>query len=230
MNKTDWKKYVLAFVVTTAIFATAFFLADRFNAARIADVRATENQIAIDLLSNETQYDLLSEQSCSDIAEGSVLADTLNSLASRLSYAEQNLGAKNTEVIMLKKQYSLLQIKDYLLMQKIAARCGTRPISILYFYSNGGDCSDCSREGDVLTYLRETYPSLRVYSFDYDLDLGALQTLIKIHNIRNELPAIAVNGNNFYGFKDAAAAEKLIPNIAKLKAATSTAKTKTATQ
>lgn len=222
MSMGNWKKYILALVITVAIFATAFSLAARFNAARIADVRATENQIAIDLLSNETQYELLSEQSCSDIAEGSVLSEALNSLASRLSYAENNLGSNNEEVIMLKKQYSLLQIKDYLLMQKVATRCGTKPVSIIYFYSNAGDCTDCAREGDVLTYLRETYPLLRVYSFDYNLDLSALKTLINIRNVRNELPALVVGNTTYYGFKDAQAAEKLIPHIEKLKAATST--------
>ncbi len=222
MKYIDWKKYVLALCITVAIFVTAFFLANHFNNARIADVRATENQIAIDLLSNETQYELLSEQSCSDIAEGSVLSDALNSLVSRLSYAEENLGSKNAEVIMLKKQYSLLEIKDYLLMQKVAARCGTRPVSIIYFYSNSGSCANCSREGDVLTYLRETYPLLRVYSFDYDLDLSALKTLINIRNVRGDLPALIVNGTTYYGFKDVGEVEKLILHVEKLKVATST--------
>ncbi len=222
MARTQWKKYVLALVVTAAIFATAFYAADRFSAARINDVRATENQIAIDILSNETQYDLLSEQSCSDIAGGETLSDALNSLAARLSYAEENLGSKNPEVIVLKKQYSLLEIKDYLLMEKITARCGTHPVSVLYFYSNEGTCADCSREGDVLTYLRETYPLLRVYSFDYDLDLSAMQTLVKIHRVQNNLPALIVNGTTYYGFKDVADVEKLIPHIDKLKAATTT--------
>lgn len=221
-----WRKYVLTLAITIAIFVTAFYLAARFNAARIADVRATENQIAIDLLSNETQYELLSEQSCSDIAKGSVLSDALNSLATRLSYAEENLGSKNEEVIMLKKQYSLLQIKDYLLMQKITARCGTKPVSIIYFYSNSGSCSDCAREGDVLTYLRETYPLLRVYSFDYDLDLSALKTLINIRDVRNEMPALIVGNTAHYGFKDVGEVEALIPHIEKLKAATSTSEIK----
>ena len=73
-------------------------------------------------------------------------------------------------------------------MQKIKDRCGSTQtnggLSIMYFYSNKGDCSDCEREGFVLTKLREDYPELRVYSFDYNLDLSALQTLVSIYNIK----------------------------------------------
>lgn len=222
-QKPDWRKYILAFVITAAIFGTAFYLAVRFNEQRIADVRTTESQLSIDLLSNETQYELLGEQTCSDIAENPVLSDELNALAGRLSYTEDNLGSNNADVLALKSQYSLLEIKDYLLMQKVAAQCGTHPAFILYFYSNKGDCPDCSREGDVLTYLRNTYPSLRVYSFDYNLDLSAVKTLIAIRNIKPELPALIVNSREpSYGFKNVDDIYAFAPELKKLSTTTPT--------
>jgi hypothetical protein len=73
-------------------------------------------------------------------------------------------------------------------MQQISQKCKTKPVYVLYFYSNAGDCPECSRAGDVLTYLRQTYPSLRVYSFDYNLDLSALQTLIALAQSRQGQP------------------------------------------
>ncbi len=221
--KLDIKKYVLALVVTAAIFGTAFYAAVLFNEARVTDIRATESQLSIDLLSNETQYDLLGQQTCSDIAQNPVLSDQLNALASRLSFAEDNLGADNADVISLKKQYSLLEIKDYLLMQKITTQCGVHPTFVLYFYSNAGDCSDCTREGDVLTYLRNTYPSLRVYSFDYNLDLSAVKTLIALRAIKPELPALVINNHAAtYGFKSVDDILKLAPEIQKMATTTAT--------
>ena len=221
----DWKKYLLAFIITAAMFGTAFYLSARFNNARIADIRNAEDQLSIDLLSNETQYDLLGEQSCEDITRNPGLSDVLNSVASRLSYAEDHLGATDSEVVMLKKQYSLLEIKDYLLMQKIAAKCGTktRPIFILYFYSNTGDCTDCAREGEVLTYLRQTYPLLRVYSFDYGLDLSAAKTLIAMRNIGPEMPALVINNRPpVYGFKTVDDVLKFAPEIGRMSTTTAT--------
>ena len=218
------QKYILAFVITAAIFGTAFYIATRFDAQRIADIRATQEAISIDILSLETQFELLGNLDCQAITDNPVLSDELNSLASRLSVAEQNLGANNAEVISLKKQYSLLEIKDYILMREISQKCAKlKPVYILYFYSNSGDCADCNKMGDVLTYLRETYPGLRVYSFDYHLDLSALRTLVALRKIDADkgLPAFVVNNRApVYGFKTLKETQQLIPELKTL--ATST--------
>ncbi len=190
MNRSiDWKKYLLVFLITGAIFGTAVYLSQSASNRRIAEIRETEDAIAIDILSSETQYDLLAESSCSDDASGPVLSEELNSLADRLSYAENKLGTDNTEVTGLKRYYSILEIKDYLLTNKITEKCKTKPSIILYFYSNQGDCPECERLGYVLTYLRNEYPDLRVYSFDYNLDLSAVRTLRSMLRVENKLPA-----------------------------------------
>lgn len=219
-----WQKYTLAFVITVAIFATAFYIAQRIDAQRIADIRATEEKISIDILSLETQFDLLGSLDCKTIAEYPILSDELNSLAGRLSIAEQNLGQSNKEVIQLKEQYSLLEIKDYLLLQQISGKCKTvKPVFVLYFYSNAGDCSDCARTGEVLSYLRQQYPGLRVYSFDYNLELSALHTLIALQKIQGPLPAFVINNRPpVYGFKTVDEMQALIPELKTLGAQAST--------
>jgi len=228
----SWQKYILAFVITAAIFGTAFYIATKLDQARVADIRSTESAVSIDILSTETQFELLGSLDCSDIAENPVLSDELNSLASRLSVAEDNLGSQNADVIALKQQYSLLEIKDYLLMQQISQKCRSfKPVYILYFYSNAGDCSDCGRMGEILTYLRQTYPGLRVYSFDYHLDLPALETLEALRKVNPEasaggLPALVINNRApVYGFKNLDEMQALVPELKTL--ATSTTSTST---
>ena len=220
-------KYFYALIITAAIFATAFYVANRFNQSRIADIRATQEAISTDILSLETQFELLGNLDCQAITDNPVLSDEINSLASRLSVAEQNLGTNNAEVVSLKKQYSLLEIKDYLLMQEISQKCATlKPVYILYFYSNSGDCQDCGIMGDVLTYLRATYPGLRVYSFDYHLDLSALRTLTTLRKINADkgLPAFVVNNKApVYGFKTLQEMQKLIPELKTLATSTTPA-------
>lgn len=219
------QKYILAFVITAAIFGTAFYIANRLDARRVADIRATQEAVSIDILSLETQFELLGSLDCSTLSDNSVLSEELNSLASRLSVAEQNLGANNPEVISLKKQYSLLEIKDYLLMREISQKCvKLKPVYILYFYSNAGDCADCAKMGDVFTYLRQTYPGLRVYSFDYHLDLSALRTLTSLRKVDPEkgLPAFLVNNRApVYGFKTLEEMQTLIPELKTLATSTS---------
>jgi hypothetical protein len=177
----------------------------------------------VDILSTETQFELLGNLDCAAISQNPVLSEELNNLAGRLSVAEQNLGIDNAEVIQIKKQYSLLQMKDYLLMRQISEKCPkVKPVFILYFYSNEGDCTDCGRQGDVLTYLRQTYPTLRVYSFDYNLDLGALKTLIHLNKVDgSRLPSMVVGGHApVYGFKNLAEVQELVPELETLASST----------
>ena len=212
MRIIDWNKYLFAFVITAAIFATAIFASTYFDNKRIAEVQAIEDKIAVDILALETQFDLLEDLSCEAISENSVLSSELNSLERRLAFTEGQLGTDNAEVERLKRSYSLLQIKDYLLMKRVSEKCNLDPIFIFYFYSNAGDCDECTRAGHVLTHLREQYPKLRVYSFDYNLDLSALQTLITVNNIEgNTLPAIVINDEVKYGFQSVEALEEVLP-------------------
>ena len=207
----DWKKYAYTFLITAAIFVTAIFLSNYFSQKKINEIKNIESRIAVDILASETQFSLLSELSCRDISS-SLLSKELATLGDKLSYTEQNRGSDDAEVINLKKYYSLLQIKDFLLMQKIKERCGGKTLSMMYFYSNEDNkCPDCEKEGFVLTRLRQEYPELRVYSFDYDLDLSALQTLISVYNIKNEQPALLVNDEAYYGFTSIEQMKELIP-------------------
>lgn len=214
--------YLIAFLITAFVFATALFASNYFNSQRVADVRSTQDDISTDILSIETQFDLLQEHSCQDVAENTILPSALQTLANRLSYLEAQGSGNAAEVIRLKRLYSLLEIKDYLLMKQIAAKCDLKPVFILYFYSNKGDCPDCEKQGYNLTALGQDYPKLRTYSFDYNLDVSALQTLISIDKINGELPALFINGQVYHGLQDKAQIEKVLPQLQTLEKATST--------
>lgn len=221
----QWQNYFTAFVITAAIFATALYASNYFNNRRIAEIRTTQDNISIDILSLETQFELLAEHSCQDISENSVLSKEIRPLADRLSYLETQSRVDKDELLRLKRYYSLLQIKDLLLMKKVAAKCNLKPVFILYFYSNEGDCKDCENQGYALTALSEKYPQLRIYSFDYNLDMSALQTLLVINDVKNELPALSINNKVHYGFQGIEEIEKILPQLTTLdKTATSTAK------
>lgn len=223
----DWKKYTIVLFITLAIFISGLWFSNHLNNKKIEQLKSIESTISLDLLSSEVQFSLLEEQSCKDISS-TVLSKELNSLADKISYSESNIGVDNTEVISLKKYYSLLEIKDYLLMKKITERCGEKSIFILYFYKND-NCEECTRQGYVLTSLREKYPNLRVYSFDYKLDNPAIKAMISIYKVPDNLPAIVINGKVYSGFKTVEEIEKTFPELEKSAKETSS-KTKTTTK
>jgi len=218
-KEIESRKYVLALIITVVVFLGALLVSNRISAQRVAEIKTIENNISMDLLASETQFALLRDSSCKAIDHSTAFSEELSALSEKLSYMEDSLGTDNPEVISLKKYYSLLQIKDYLLVKQVQEKCGVKPITIIYFYSNAGDCPDCVREGYVLTNLRQEFPELRIYSFDYNLDLSAVKTMKSLYSVRSTLPALNIWEENYYGFKDATDIEKIIPQLKKLRAA-----------
>src|SRR3989344_3970829 len=228
----DSKKYIVALTITAVIFGTAIFLSNTICQRKLEDVRAIENRVALDILSSETQFALLEETSCRDIGPG-FLSKELGSIGEKLTYAENQTEFNTNDLEYLKRSYFLLEIKDYLLMKRLTEKCGIKPTFILYFYSTKDACEECQRTGYVLTALRDKYPDLRVYSFDYHFDLGAIDTLVSIYKVKSDLPALIINDLAYYGFYSVEDLEKTVPALKELaararaleKTATSTKKT-----
>ncbi len=199
MVKIDWKKYVIVFFITVGLFLTATYISNYFGNKKIDQIKSIQDKIAIDILSSETQFSLLSELSCKNISD-SVFSGELGELGNKLEWGQENLGSEE-ELTYLKKYYSLLQIKDYLLGKKISERCKVKSAFILYFYTTAENCSVCEREGLVLSSLRDKYPELRVYSFDYNTELSAVKAMLQIYKIKDtELPALVLDDEVLTGF------------------------------
>lgn len=200
-NNIDWKKYVMVFLITLGLFATASYLSNYFSDKKLNQLKNIQDNIAIDILSSETQFSLLSELSCKNV-NTSGLSSELGELGDKLSWSEENLG-KTEEVKSLKKYYSLLQIKDYLLMKKISSRCGVKSAFILYFYTTAENCTECEKQSLVLSNLKDKYPDLRVYSFDYSIDLSPVKSMLDIYKIEDtKLPALVLDDEVYTGFSE----------------------------
>ncbi|MEI6280726.1 MAG: hypothetical protein WCP17_01865 [bacterium] len=220
-NNLDWKKYFIVFLITICLFLTASYLSNYFGNQKINQLKVIQDKIAIDILSSETQFSLLSELSCKNISD-STFSSELGELGSKLEWSQNNLGTTD-EVSYLKKYYALLQIKDYLLAKKISSRCGVKSAFILYFYTTAENCSLCQQESFVLSSLRTKYPELRVYSFDYSTDLSAVTAMLQIYKIKDTvLPAVIINDTVLTGFHGVDELDTILNDSFKLQEAAST--------
>jgi hypothetical protein len=224
----DWRKYLTVFFITLALFLTALYLSNYFGNKKISQLKMIQDKISIDILSSETQFSLLSELSCKNISD-SVLSGELADLGHRLEWGQENLG-NTEEVSYIKKYYSLLEIKDYLLMKKISSRCNKKAAFILYFYTAAQNCGECEKQGIVLSTLREKYPELRVYSFDYNIDLSAVKAMLNIYKIKDTaLPALVIDDELLTGFNSIESLESRIKESFKLQEVKSKENTKKGT-
>lgn len=206
-----WKKYVVVLFITSGIFACSWYISTLVNAHKIAEIQDLHDKVSTDILASETQFGEDSEMiSCDSISNTSGLSKEIGSLADRISFAEQNV-AVGEELAALKKQYTILLVKDFLLTKRIAERCKLDLATILYFYSDKESCADCAKQGYVLDAIREEYDQVRVYAFDYRLDLSTVKVLLKLYDIDGALPAIVVDGKTYRGFQSLAEVRQMLP-------------------
>lgn len=205
-------KYLLVLLLTGLVFSLGFWLSYDLNRLKLSQVESLRQDLQLDVLSAEIQFSLLSANVCQHI-DSSALTEELYFIGQRLDYTEGALGSDNPEVIRLKKQYSLLEIKQWQLTKEAQEKCGAQLIPVLYFYSSQKNCPSCGQQGYVLTYLRDKYPFLRIYSFDYNLDLSALQTLKSLYSLEKELPIVIVGDQPYYGFRNREEIEKILPEV-----------------
>ncbi len=197
---SDYKRYTIVFFITLALFLTGFYLSNYFSGKKISSLKTIQDQIALNILSSETQFQLLSETSC-DSTPSAVLSEELSSLSDKLDYGERTIGASNPDIVSLRSYFSLLEIKDLLLMRKLDDQCHTHTPYVLYFYSNESDCPDCARQWRALSALRDEAPEVRVYVFDDHSDLSAVKTLAKLYSV-DALPSVIVKGKTYSGYTE----------------------------
>ena len=228
----NFKRYIYTFVITLVIFAFCLWLSNTFSNQKVQSLRDLESQISLNILSSETRFSLLQKTSCEHVInqkDSNIGFNAeLNDVAQRVKFLENQLGYDNVDVSSLKRYYSLLQIKDYLLAKEFHDRCKQNTVSILYFHS--APCEECARQSIVLDKIASDYPEIRVYYFDITTNTPALDTLASIFKIKTT-PSIVVNDVAHYGFQDLAKIESYIPEIKvwkKAKTATSTVATSSA--
>jgi hypothetical protein len=195
----DWKKYLIVFLITLGIFLVAIYLSSSLSNKRFAEMRTFQDKLATDILSSETRFALLERTSCEHfVDDDALLSEELNLFGERLARMRRQLSANDPEVEQLSRYYSLLQVKDYLLVTQLAEKCATAPTVMLYFTKE--DCAACERQQYIIDDVHKDYTDLSLYSFDYDTELSAVRTLISTLDVDEEdLPVIILNDEVYNG-------------------------------
>lgn len=225
------RPYIAALLITAAMFLAAFGVSALLNERRVEELKTMEERLALDILSLETQFDLFDAVSCEQLKENNPMTAELGELGARLAFMEGELGADDPRVVQLKKTYSLLSIKDLVLLRRMRERCGFGPLPLLYFYSNTpGACPSCKEQGYVLTRLAREVPEIRIYAFDYDLPLSALDIFEALTHVTPPLPVLHFEGKTVHGFHSLEALMEVFPLLATLRQEPQQAATSTASQ
>jgi glutaredoxin-related protein len=203
-------KIVAALSVTLVIFLVGMMVGDIIANLRLGESSRLAKEIRLHTLEAELHTKLVEEHLCkTDVFE---LTKERSELGRKLDFLEKNLGKKNKDVLELKREYTVLMVNQWLLLEEFKRRCNQTNVNIiLFFYSNNETYSKfCEAQGFVLDSLYLQHPKeIVIYSFDIDLDSEIIRTLKEIYNIKT-LPSLVIEGKVYEGVIDKQSLEKIL--------------------
>jgi len=208
MRRFESTRYLSTFALVTLVFVIGIIIGQTLTEMKFGEFSERERDLRAYILSLDLQSELISEKICD--VDPFVLTEEKTKLGRDLEYLEDKFGRDNPKLIPLKKEYTLLSIRQWLLVKRMKEECGKDLTIILYFYSNEKNASICESQGYILDYLYHKNPEkIVIYAFDYDLDTPALNTLKSIYNVRR-VPSLVINDELYPGFQGKDELETLI--------------------
>jgi len=197
MRVFSWGKYLSVFLITFLLFLVIFLLAQRISTQTSQEIIKYQKEMNNYLISLNLQTEIVKEHVCDvDIFK---LTQDKTRLGRELDVLEKNLGTENEIVKEMKKDYTLLSIRQWLLVKQFKNNCKSDLNIILFFYSNKKNKEESEAQGYVLDYIYRKYPDkVVIYAFEIDQDTPALNALKEIYNVETA-PSLVINEKVFKG-------------------------------
>jgi hypothetical protein len=201
-------KYVATFSLATLIFISGLIVGQIIAEVKFKEFTAVATELKTSLLAMDTQEKIAEKYLCDvDIFK---LTEEKSKLGRRLAFLEEKYGKNDEKVIALKKEYSLLSIRQWLLVEEFKDNCYGNLTIILFFYSNRRNVSDSEIQGSILDYIYYHYPKkVVIYAFDYDLDLEVINILKEVFGIK-QVPSLIINQKVYTGLVSREMIEELL--------------------
>ncbi len=199
-RKISIKIYVLAFIISTIIFAVGIYVGTTIEKMNLAGIKE-EMQMISDKIWNMENL-LFSQESVifCNIYTQELLE--INEEREKVSEKVKYLDEKGIMDENLKDKYLLLQIKSYLLHKKIDDICFGNTTFVLYFYSSK-NCAICNQQNIELNKVHDTEIAKEKMIAIYDLDCDTRSTIIEVFKIKyniTDYPTFIINDKKLVGF------------------------------
>lgn len=217
----DKSKHLYVFLISSIIFLFGVLIGAQVEQLRIEslenrfqeeNIKYEEIQAEIDyinfLVDKETNSNICPTLTDSYLESVKNLDDSVFSLENYKSTAE----FKKEEYESIKTQYFNLEMRYYILAEKINTLCDNSFDTILYFYGDNKECPECEDQGIYLDYVKKKYQDeVMIFSFDSQSSSDVVKILVTNNNVSiDNLPKIVINGNHTLAFSDSETIEKYL--------------------
>jgi hypothetical protein len=138
-----------------------------------------------------------------------ILVSVINEMQDKLAYFWSKLPTKlevyekyseiQPDYVKLKRDYTLLSIRVWLLSLNVKEKCGEDIIPALYFYSK--DCDKCIDESYVLDNIKKEKPNFSAFIVDYNLNESIVKVIINVWNV-TKVPSFIIGDKLYSGYQD----------------------------
>jgi lysyl-tRNA synthetase class II len=216
MRKVSKEKYIVAGLITGGIFILGLLLGFVIEGKRVGYIEEISKEQNLDFSSLQLQYayidQLSQENNCEAVSrtfEKSI--ESLEATRSRLENFDESAQLNRQEFDLLKREYTLAQIRYWLLAKKTKELCGDELVTVLYFFSDERECSQCNNQAFSLTYLKKRFrEKLLIFSFDSKFEDEPLISILKSSYEISRFPTLVIEGEKFEGFTET---EKILESI-----------------
>jgi thiol-disulfide isomerase/thioredoxin len=205
------RRYILAFVITVAIFFLGFFFGFVMDLKRVDYFTSLNEKQKLDIRSIQMQYDLVksaaTENQCSAfrfVFDKAVIE--LEDNRERLELYTMESKVKKDDFDMLRREYILSQINFWQISEQLKKTCPESSdfVTIIYFFSDSDKCKSCDNQASVLNYYKaQLKENLLVFAIDetFEDKEPVISVLKRTYNI-TEYPTLIIEGKKYSGFVD----------------------------
>jgi len=146
-----------------------------------------------------------------------ILVSVINEMQDKLAYFWSKLPTKlevyekyseiQPDYVKLKRDYTLLSIRVWLLSLNVKEKCGEDIIPALYFYSK--DCDKCIDQSYVLDSIKKEHPNFSAFIVDYNLDESIVKVIINVWNV-TKVPSFIIGDKLYSGYQDLTRMKEII--------------------
>jgi len=199
-RQISWPIYIMAFIITLTIFVAGLFIGNTLSSnvdsqmvseLRLMNMKVTEMEL-LNMIGDEKDQCIFYK------AQFAAFDKDTTDFGSRLDVLEKTREGRSDVVINLKREFQVMQVRDYLLTTQIAKKCNEKIDSILFFYTNQ-NCPDCTKQGLVGPSLKQEKPGVMIYALDSDFDSPLVTALEKKFGVE-KFPSMVINGKLNSGF------------------------------
>ncbi|MBD3319299.1 hypothetical protein GF342_05315 [Candidatus Woesearchaeota archaeon] len=202
------ERYVMAGIITVIIFLLGFSIGLVVESKRIDFVQDELREQKIEYSSSQLQYNFLNTLETKDTCPA-LFESYYNSLLQldktreRLEMYIQDNTISDGSFSLLKREYTLEQIRYWMLSRQAKEVCDEHFVTLLYFYSDEDSCPQCNDQQTVLLYYKKLLgDKLLIFSFDSQFKEEPMIDVLRSRYSVSTYPTIVIEDETISNYSD----------------------------